>query len=281
MKRSFAAGRIEPMVNRIAERYESQKLRAWLEKLKGHMIEQSPNYKNLFGTIERVVDRLGKVVTDFTRIKSGSLIRANGGYLVVNMLDALVEPLVWKELKQTLKSGQLKIETYDPFAMFSTSGMDPEPVPLDVKLVVLGNPLLYHMLHLYDEDFRKIFKVKAEFVGQMDRQGKFHVWAIDRVDEGLELFGGIPAGRLDEEGTFHRRVDQRLRDLARAVQEQRAVPSERGFPVPAPAADGPRDPRPINVGEAKAPAAKAKKAHRKHRSHKPRKHKAARQAKKP
>ncbi|MGM0485748.1 MAG: Lon protease family protein, partial [Planctomycetota bacterium] len=134
------------------------------------VIEESPNYKNLFGTIEKVVDRFGKLVTDFSRIKAGSLLRANGGYLVVNLIDALIEPLVWKELKRTLKSGQLKIETYDPFALFSTSAMNPEPVPLDVKLVVLGNPLLYHLLHLYDEDFPNIFKVKAEFAGEMDRE---------------------------------------------------------------------------------------------------------------
>lgn len=222
VERSFAAGRIEPLVNRIAERYESEKLRRWLDRLKEHMIEhlnrfretedgqpqmavmlgmprppreerlqdyrvnllvdngrregapvvieESPNYKNLFGTIEKVVDRFGKLVTDFTRIKAGSLLKANGGYLVINLLEALIEPLVWKELKRTLKSEQLKIETYDPFAIFSSSGMDPEPVPLNVKLVVLGNPLLYHLLHLYDEDFAEIFKVKAEFASEMDRQ---------------------------------------------------------------------------------------------------------------
>ena len=223
VERGFAAARIEPLVDRIAERYESEKLRCWLGRLKEHMvehldrfrqqeegqqqqmaamlgaprpsaeerlqeyqvnllidnrrqegaavvIEETPNYKALFGTIEKVVDRSGKLVTDFTRIKAGSLLKANGGYLVINLLDALLEPLVWKTLKQTLKSGHLKIETYDPFALFSTSGINPEPVPLDVKLVVLGSPLLYHLLHLYDEDFAEIFKVKAEFVGEMERQ---------------------------------------------------------------------------------------------------------------
>jgi len=225
VEREFAAGRIEPLVRKIAERYDNAKLRRWLEKLKSHMvehldhfrtqessqqqqmammlggprpspeeqledyqvnllvdnrrtegapvvIEDAPNYKNLFGTIERVVDRFGRVVTNFSRIKSGSLLRANGGYLVVNMLDVLTEPLVWKELKRTLKRGSLKIETYDPFAIFSASGMDPEPIPLDVKLVVVGNPLIYHLLYLYDEEFAEIFKVKSEFVSEMDRDGQ-------------------------------------------------------------------------------------------------------------
>lgn len=241
VERSFAAGRIDPQVNWIAERYKSEKLHGWLEQLRRHMIdhvdrfreqeggqqqqmammmgspqpsreerlreyqvnllvdnsrhegapvviEESPNYKNLFGTIEKVVDRYGKLVSDFSRIKAGSLLRANGGYLVVNLLDALTEPLVWKELKRTLKSGQLKIETYDPFAIFSTSAMNPEPVPLDVKLVVLGNPLLYHLLHIYDEDFADIFKVKAEFVSEMDRE-----------EESAQVVGGLTRKLTEQE----------------------------------------------------------------------------------
>ncbi len=134
------------------------------------VIEDSPNYKNLFGNIERAVDRFGKLVTNFTRIKAGSLVRANGGYVVFNLFEALTEPLVWKELKRCIKSGRVKIETYDPFSIFSTSAMKPEPIPLDVKLVVLGNPLLYHLLYFYDEDFAEIFKIKAEFVSEMERQ---------------------------------------------------------------------------------------------------------------
>lgn len=127
------------------------------------VVEAAPNYRNLFGTIERVVDRFGRVVTNFTRIKAGSLLKANGGYLVFDILDALAEPLVWRELKRTLKRGSADIEIYDPFALFTISGLKPEPIPLDFKLVVVGTPLLYHLLYRYDDEFREIFKFKADF----------------------------------------------------------------------------------------------------------------------
>lgn len=127
------------------------------------VIESAPNYRNLFGTVDRVVDRFGRVVTNFMRIKAGSLLRANGGYLVIDLEDALTEPFVWKELKRTIRSGAAEIEVYDPFAIFTVSSLKPEPIPLTVKLVVTGHPLLYHLLYLYDDDFREIFKVKADF----------------------------------------------------------------------------------------------------------------------
>jgi ATP-dependent Lon protease len=127
------------------------------------LIESSPTYLNLFGTIERVVDRGGRLVTNFTRIKSGSLLRAHGGYLIFNLEDALTEPVVWKALKRTLKSGRIEMETYEPFALFSTSGLKPEPVQIQVKVVVVGSPLLYHLLYTLDEEFRDIFKVHADF----------------------------------------------------------------------------------------------------------------------
>ena len=78
--------------------------------------------------------------------------------------------------------------------------------------------------------------------------GRFHIWPVERVDEALELFGGIPAGRLDEEGTFHGRVDLRLRELLATMQEQRATSFEREFPVAAPMSNGPKDPRPTLPG---------------------------------
>ncbi|WP_179131504.1 AAA family ATPase [Candidatus Entotheonella palauensis] len=104
------------------------------------LIEDTPTYKNLFGTIERVVDPHGRVVTNFTRIKAGSLLKASGGYLLFNLEDALTEPFVWKTLKRTLQSTQVKIEAYDPFAFFTISAMQPEAVPMRTKLVVMGPP---------------------------------------------------------------------------------------------------------------------------------------------
>lgn len=132
------------------------------------VIETAPTYRNLFGTVDRIVDRFGHVVTNFTRIKAGSLHRANGGYLVFHLADALQEPFVWRQLKRVLKAGQIQFEDYDPFSMFSVSALKPQPMPLDVKLVVLGHPLLYHLLYLYDDDFRDIFRVKADFDEELD-----------------------------------------------------------------------------------------------------------------
>ncbi|NLG19302.1 MAG: AAA family ATPase [Fibrobacter sp.] len=133
------------------------------------VIEESPNYKNLFGTITGTFDRTGRLFTNFQQIKSGSILKANGGYLVFNLMEALTEPLVWKELKRTLKSSELEYHMYDPFGVFATSSLRPEPVDITVKLVVVGNPLIYHLLQLYDEDFPELFKVKADFAPELDQ----------------------------------------------------------------------------------------------------------------
>ncbi len=127
------------------------------------IVETSPNYRNLFGTIERVVDRFGGIKTDFSKIKAGSLLRATGGYLVLNALDVLIEPGVWQTLKRTLRNGVIDIQTYDPFYIFATTALKPEPIECTAKVVMIGNSYLYSLLYNYDEDFKKIFKVKADF----------------------------------------------------------------------------------------------------------------------
>jgi predicted ATP-dependent protease len=165
------------------------------------VIEEAPNYRNLFGTIERIVDRSGRVITNFTRIKSGSLLEANGGYLIVNLMDALMEPFVWKQLKQTLKRGSLEIDVYDPFSLFTVSGLKPEPVPLDVRLVAVGEPLIYHLLYLYDEDFREIFRVKADFDEELEidgQAGKLYGRFVRRLSltEGIKPFDASGVAEL-------------------------------------------------------------------------------------
>jgi lon-related putative ATP-dependent protease len=133
------------------------------------LIEAYPTYRNIFGSIERIVDRSGVWRTDFSKIKAGSLLKANGGYLVFNLLDAIVEPGVWQALKRALKSEKLEIQTYDPFYFFTTSGLKPEPIELQTKVVVISDEYLYHLLLFYDEDVKKIFKVRADFDTSMDR----------------------------------------------------------------------------------------------------------------
>ncbi|MCX7750543.1 MAG: AAA family ATPase [Candidatus Bipolaricaulota bacterium] len=127
------------------------------------VVEGNATYTNLFGTIERRF-QLGAVTTDFTQIRGGALHRANGGYLVLHAANLLRFPLSWEALKTALKAGEIRTE--DPAQMLglsSTEGLRPEPVPLDVKVVLVGPPYLYYLLYHYDEDFRKLFGVRADF----------------------------------------------------------------------------------------------------------------------
>jgi len=132
------------------------------------IVESYPTYRNLFGSIERVQDRTGGWHTDYTKIKAGSFVKANGGYLVINLMDAIFEPGVWQTLKRSLKTEQIEIETFDPYYFISATGLKPEPIDMQVKVVVLGSPYLYAMLRQYDEDVAKIFKVRADYESSMD-----------------------------------------------------------------------------------------------------------------
>ena len=127
------------------------------------IVEMTPNYRNLFGTVERVVDRSGVWKTDFTHIKAGSFLRANGGYLIFNALDSLMEPGVWPALKRTLKNQVMEVQTYDPFYFFATTALKPEPFECNTKVIMIGDTHLYHLLFNQDDDFKKIFKIKADF----------------------------------------------------------------------------------------------------------------------
>jgi len=138
------------------------------------VVEISPTYKNLFGTIEHDVNLFGRVSTDFTRIKPGSVLRANGGYLIFDLEDALTEPLVWKQLKRTLKSGQLLTDIYEPLAFLSTTTLKPRPIPIDTKIVVLGAPEVYYLLYHFDDDFRELFRVRADFGPEAPRNADTH-----------------------------------------------------------------------------------------------------------
>jgi lon-related putative ATP-dependent protease len=133
------------------------------------IVEDYPTYRNIFGSIERIVDRSGVWRTDYSKIKTGSLVKANGGYLVINLQDAIIEPGVWQALKRALKSKKLEIQTFDPFYFFTTTGLKPEPIELDVKVVVIADTFIYQLLLYYDEDLLKVFKVRADFDTAMDK----------------------------------------------------------------------------------------------------------------
>jgi ATP-dependent Lon protease len=133
------------------------------------IFETNPNYKNLFGTIERQAVMPGVTASDFMNIKAGSLLRANGGYLIINALDALTESGVWPALKRSLRNGVIDIQVFDPFYVFTTTALKPEPITIDVKVIMIGNQWLYYLLLHQDEDFKKIFKVKADFDTVMEK----------------------------------------------------------------------------------------------------------------
>ena len=133
------------------------------------VVELQPNYHNLLGRVEHEVV-MGAAHTDFTHIRPGALHRANGGYLVAPARDLLMAPYAWEGLKRVLRDGALRlIELGSQLGMVSTESLEPEPIPMQVKIVLVGTPLLYHMLRAYDEDFTKLFKVRAEFASMMKR----------------------------------------------------------------------------------------------------------------
>ncbi|RPI05205.1 MAG: ATP-binding protein [Ignavibacteriae bacterium] len=133
------------------------------------VIETNPKYKNIFGIVERDIERGGVWRTDFTRIKAGSLLRADGGYLVLNALDVLMEPGVWQDLKRTLRTGLMDIQTYEPLFGFSAASLKPEPIEINVKVIMIGETDLYNLLYARDEDFKKIFKIRADFDFEMPK----------------------------------------------------------------------------------------------------------------
>lgn len=207
------------------------------------LVETSPTYLNLFGTIERVVDRFGRVVTNFTRIKSGSVLRAHGGYLIFNLEDAITEPAVWKVLKRTLKSGRIEMETYEPFALFSASGLRPEPVHIDVKVIVVASPFLYSLLYAWDDEFREVFKIRADFRQAMESEpnhllayGQWvaklcreeHLPHFDRrAVERLLVFGARSAGDRNKVSASYAEIADVVREAAYwAVNDNAEIVSE-------------------------------------------------------
>jgi lon-related putative ATP-dependent protease len=131
--------------------------------------EDNPSHDNLVGRIEHVA-RMGTLVTDFTLIKAGALHRANGGYLVLDALKVLAQPFAWEALKRALGSREIRAESLGQMlSLVSTVSLEPEPIPLDVKVVLVGQRMLYYLLHAYDPEFGGLFKIVADFEDDMPR----------------------------------------------------------------------------------------------------------------
>jgi lon-related putative ATP-dependent protease len=152
------------------------------------IFETIPTYANLFGTIHRSYDTRGGWNSDFMDLRGGSLLRADGGFLVMYALDTLTETGVWRTLKRTLNHGKLEIQPVDVFFPFSTPAMKPEPIDVHVKIILIGDRQMYELLHDYEDDFKKIFKVRVEFDEEMN-------WS----DEVLRQYSGRLRKLCDDE----------------------------------------------------------------------------------
>ncbi len=133
------------------------------------IFESNPTYLNLFGRVEHKV-QFGMAVTDFSMIKAGSLHKANGGYIVIQGIELFKNLFSYDALKRAIKNREIKIEdVWEQYRLLSTVSMKPEPIPLNVKVILIGNPYMYYVLYNLDEEYRELFKVKADFDNRMDR----------------------------------------------------------------------------------------------------------------
>ncbi|MDR3604140.1 MAG: ATP-binding protein [Syntrophaceae bacterium] len=160
------------------------------------VIETTPIYRNLFGTIERIIDQSGVWYSDYRHIKPGSLLKANGGFLVLNSRDLVMEPGSWPTLKRNLRNHVTEIQA-EPFGWLFNSALKPEKVPIKLKVIMIGDAEVYDLLHWYDEDFRKIFKVKADFDTSMsntDENRNKIIGFIARISAEESLLPSDPGG---------------------------------------------------------------------------------------
>ncbi len=167
------------------------------------VVESHPTCQNLLGRIEHQV-HMGALYTNFMMARAGALHQANGGFLVLEALELLKQFLAWDTLKRTLKNRRIKIEEPgEQFRLFSTVTLEPEPIPLDVKVVLIGSPWLYYLLHAYEPEFRELFKVQVEFSEYVARTPE-NILAFARLlatccrEEGLRPFERSAVAKLVE-----------------------------------------------------------------------------------
>lgn len=170
------------------------------------ILERNPTYANLFGRIEQEAE-FGALTTNFTLIRPGSLHRANGGYLVIPVVEMITSPLSWESLKRALGNKELVIEDVsEKLGMISTKSLRPEPIPLAVKVILVGRPDVYQALLAYDEHFNELFKVKADFDTQMPRSPENvndYEALISKIceDEHLKHLDNAAMARIVEHGS--------------------------------------------------------------------------------
>jgi predicted ATP-dependent protease len=192
------------------------------------VVENHPTYYNLLGKIEQEVTMSG-AHTDFTMIRPGALHRANGGYVILPARDVLLNAFAWDGLKHVLRDGHIRItEPTRDLSLISIASLEPAPIPLDVKVVLVGTPLLYYLLSAYDEDFSKLFKVKAEFTTLMARTPaaeEEYAWFVNSVVDQNHLppFDRAAIGRIIEFGARlagdQRKLSTRFGKISNLIRE--------------------------------------------------------------
>ncbi|MBI2778745.1 MAG: AAA family ATPase [Gammaproteobacteria bacterium] len=190
--------------------------------------ESNPTYNNLVGRIEKKA-HLGFLYTDFTLIKAGSILQANGGYLLVNVLDVLRSPFAWDALKRIIKMREAKIEDIaETYGFIASAGIKPEVIPISLRVILVGSPYLYYLLQAYDEEFPGIFKVKADFDVQQNRKDDTPLQYsrfIARLckDEGLPHFERDACAAVLEQASrwvdHQKKLSLRFSDLSDLIRE--------------------------------------------------------------
>ena len=168
--------------------------------------ENNPTYNNLIGKTE-YKSRWGFMATDHNMIRAGALHRANGGYLIIQALDILTNPFSWDALKRALRTREVAPENLaDQYGLVSVATIKPSPIPLDVKVIMVGSPQIYYLLYYMDDEFRKLFKVKADFDIEMTRNdkhiGQYAAFIADRCREfNLKPFHKTAVAKVIEYGS--------------------------------------------------------------------------------
>ncbi len=199
--------------------------------------ESNPTYNNLFGRVQNEA-RNGMLSTDFTLIKGGAIHRANGGYLIVRIDELAKNPASYDGLKRALQSGQILIEEMgERLGMSSTKSLTPEPIPLDVKVIVIGDPSVYQLLYTEDPDFAPLFKVKAQFDESIPRNaanvtmyGRFlHTLC---TNEGLHHLDAKAVAKIVEHGSRlaedQAKLSTRFSEISDVVREADLYAAEEG-----------------------------------------------------
>ena len=192
------------------------------------ILARNPNYNNVIGRIEHT-GQFGMLVTNFNMIKGGLLHKANGGYLMIDVYDLLTKPLAWEGLKRALKNKTVEIETMaEAYGAFATHTLTPEPIPLDIKVILVGDPYIYYLMYALDPDFQQLFRVKADFTSRMERTAESaeqYARFISTVvkEENLRHFDPTGVAKVVEHGSRmvedQRKLATKFGDVVNLIRE--------------------------------------------------------------